>query len=150
MMYTIKNFIKSKAFKEFIHIALKHKWFYIGIILLRILQAIIALGLAEVSRRLFNDISKLSVEFCVTIIGATALLKGINMIIEYLRQWLESLLNETVVTNMRWEVLRKATYLKYSFYEENHTARIYKVFFTDLETVKDLLVNDIRIWYVYQ
>lgn len=34
--------------------------------------------------------------------------------------------NETVVTNMRWAVLRKATYLKYSFYEENHIARIYK------------------------
>jgi len=42
---------------------------------------------------------------------------------------------------MRWAVLRKATYLKYSFYEENHIARVYKVFFTDLESVKDLLVS---------
>lgn len=140
---TIKGFFGSQAFAIFIHIALDYKWLYIGIILLRILQALFAIGLAEVTRRLFNDISDLSIIFCVSIVGATALLKCFNMVAEYFRQWIESLLNESIVTSMRWTLLRKATYLKYSFYEETHIARVHKVFFTDLEAVKDLLVTDI-------
>ena len=84
---TIRGFFGSQAFAIFIHIALDYKWLYIGIILLRVLQALFAIGLAEVTRRLFNDISDLSIIFCVSIVGATALLKCFNMVAEYFRQW---------------------------------------------------------------
>lgn len=137
----IRTFFHSKALVEFWHIALEYKWLYLVIILIRLIEVLLALGFAEVNRRLFNEITSLSLKLCLTIVGLFILIKCLNVITNYFRSWFESLLNESVVTKMRWAVLRKATYIKYSFYEENHIARLYKVFFTDLESVKDLLVS---------
>lgn len=138
---SIRTFFHSKGFVEFLHIALEHKWLYVIIIGIRIIEVLLSLGWAELNRRLFNEITSLSTRLCITIVELFILIKCLNVITNYFRSWLESLLNERVVTRMRWAVLRKATYLKYSFYEENHIARVYKVFFTDLESVKDLLVS---------
>lgn len=138
---SIRTFFHSKGFVEFLHIALEDKWLYVIIIGIRIIEVLLSLGWAELNRRLFNEITSLSIRLCITIVGLFILIKCLNIITNYFRSWLESLLNERVVTRMRWAVLRKATYLKYSFYEENHIARVYKVFFTDLESVKDLLVS---------
>ena len=138
---SIRTFFHSKGFVEFLHIALEYKWLYVIIIGIRIIEVLLSLGGAELNRRLFNEITSLSARLCITIVVLFILIKCLNVITNYFKSWLESLLNERVATRMRWAVLRKATYLKYSFYEENHIAKVYKVFFTDLESVKDLLVG---------
>ena len=140
---SIYKFLTSYTFKEFFKIVRDKKQQYLIVIILRLSITIMSLAWAHANRILFDRIQNLTVEFCVIIVGSFFGIKVINMLLDYLYAWALSYLNETVINWKRWRLLKKSVSIPYSFFEETHMSRLYKVFFTDLETLKDLIQNNL-------
>ncbi|MFR1518482.1 MAG: ABC transporter ATP-binding protein [Clostridia bacterium] len=136
----IHKFLKGDTFKLFFKIILKYKYLLILVIILRLLGTIMSLAWAEANRILFDEITSLTMKFCIGIVLSFLFIKIFNMFLNYVNSWAMSYLNESVINKMRWILLKKSVSIPYPFFENTHMSRLYKVFFTDLETLRDLML----------
>jgi ABC-type multidrug transport system fused ATPase/permease subunit len=124
--------------------ALKYRWVYAVLLLLGIAQIISDLAFAQTSRNLFDTAPHIPREQAVQIIIAFIVIIAAQLLLSFVHSCTESYLNESVVYEMRSDLLSKVQRIPTRFFDMNHSAKILNIFFRQLESVKQFVVYDVQ------
>ena len=107
-------------------------------------QTGLALIAADTSRKLFDAAPKIPPSLLGTVIFTFAAVAAARMGCTYLEAWIGSQLNETVVYELRRDVLTHIQRLPLSYHEKGHSSDSTNILYHDLEVAKDFVVNDVQ------
>ncbi|MFZ4509116.1 MAG: ABC transporter ATP-binding protein [Fimbriimonas sp.] len=144
MRTTVIGFLRDPAFRRHLQIVVRYKWLYAAAIGSQVALTAVALLTAETSRRLFDVAPNISQSFLVQILTAYVAFTVVRMAVSYLGAWAGSLLNETIVYEMRRDVLNHLQNLPLEYFELRHSSDSNNILYHELEQAKDLIVNDVQ------
>lgn len=136
--------LRNQTFREFYKIVAKYKGFYAADIVTNIMITALTLVFAEISRKLFDELPDISADTLTMTLTAFVTVTVVRLVVTYLSSWVRSILNETVVFQMRSEILNHMQRLPLGFHEENHSSKAHNIFRNELETAKQFVVSDIQ------
>ena len=117
---------------------------YVVVIAAQLGQTGVALLAADTSRHLFDAAPKIPPALLSKLLLAFAALAAARMFCTYVEAWIGSQLNETVVYELRRDVLTHLQRLPLSYHEKGHSSDSNSVLYSDLEVAKNFVVYDIQ------
>lgn len=148
MLKTIKKrrvmeLIRRRGFRQFLHLCLKYKYWYLFVILLQLGATGASLMLAETSKRLFDGGTNLSRHELYTLLTGIIGFVALGLICTVCARICNQIVNTNVVFSMRQIVLSKLINLSLSDHETRHSSRSKNLLFNELEIFKQFIVFDI-------
>jgi len=136
--------LSNKSFKQFARIAYRYKKYYIMAICFEFLVLGVVLSLAEINKRIFDQLPTLSSGGAITLLGILAVLIILELLLTYGYSVFVSHLNENVVFGMRKAVLNHFVSVPLGYHEKTHSSTANNIFFNQIDKLKDFLVDDVR------
>jgi ABC-type multidrug transport system fused ATPase/permease subunit len=115
---------------------------YAVVILAQVSQTGVAIAVAEILRRIFDQLP--STAGLGLFVGALVGLAAFRMLATFVDSWIGSMLNETVVYELRREVLNQLQHLPLGFHEGQHSSDATNILYHDLELAKNFVVADVQ------
>ncbi|KMQ32177.1 ABC transporter ATP-binding protein [Bacillus cereus] len=140
---SFSEMIRLKSFQKMLKVILRYKWLYIGTIITDLLLVILSLVFAEATRRLFDMAPNISSNKLTLILSVFAGLAILSICFTYLNNWSRSLVNESIIYQLRHMVLSHLKRLPFSYHENTHSSKSNSIFFNELEIARNLLLWDI-------
>ncbi|CAG7652271.1 ABC transporter ATP-binding protein [Paenibacillus allorhizosphaerae] len=141
---TVLGLLKDPVFLYFLRTVRPYKWMYIGAIVTQIAMTVVSLLFAEAGRRLFDLAPSVPGDVLTLILLAFTGLTVANLLLRFWNEWVRSLLNESVVYEMRRNILNHLQRLPLGFHENTHSSNSVNIMNNELEIVKQFLVSDIQ------
>jgi ABC-type multidrug transport system fused ATPase/permease subunit len=142
--YSILGLLRDPVFRELLGIVRTHRRLYAAAVGSQLALTVLALGFAETSRRLFNLAPHVPAHALTVLLGVILLIAALRLGATFVNNWVSSLLNETVVYEMRRTVLNQLQRLPLAFHEANHSSKASNALYYELEMVKEFVVSDIQ------
>lgn len=136
--------MKDPVFLYFLKSVKRYRLLYIGTIGMQVALTIVSLMFAETGRRLFDLAPRVPTQILIAILSVFAVLTVSRIAIRFWSEWLGSYLNESVVYEMRRNILNHLQRLPLGFHEQTHSSNSVNVMNNELEIVKNFLVFDIQ------
>ncbi|XEC96334.1 hypothetical protein AB6A23_07255 [Paenibacillus tarimensis] len=102
---TVAGLFRDKTFRNFLSIVIKYKWLYIWAIVTEMALTGVALVFAEAGRRLFDLAPNVPKDALVLILIVIISVTLLRLLFTFWNNWVKSLLNESVVYEMRRNIL---------------------------------------------
>ena len=136
--------LKDKTFRSLLSIIKTYKWYYVGAVGSQLLLTAAALYFADTSRRLFDLAPHVPRNSLSHIILVFVFIAVAQLVLTFINNWLRSALNESVVYEMRRNILNHIQRLPLSFHEHNHSSNSVNVMYNELEIAKNFIVFDVQ------
>jgi len=141
---SIWSLFQDRTFRQFLSIIRKFKWYYVGAISAQLALTAAALLFAEASRRLFDQAPDIPGRTITWLLVVFLIVFALQLSLTFVNNWLRSALNESVVYDMRRQVLNHVQRLPLSFHENNHSSTSINIMNNELEIAKDFVVFDVQ------
>jgi ABC-type multidrug transport system fused ATPase/permease subunit len=141
---TVLQLLKDRTFRRHLGFVRRFWWMYAAVIFAQVGQTGASLLAAEVSRRLFDAAPRIPESLFQLVLMGLAAAALLKMACTYLEAWFGSLLNETVVYELRRDVLSHLQRLPLGFFEGGHTSDSTNILYRDLEVAKQFVVYDVQ------
>jgi ABC-type multidrug transport system fused ATPase/permease subunit len=141
---TVLSLLRDKSFRKLLASVGKYRWLYVAAIVSQIAGTGVSLVFAQAGRRLFDLAPHIPdralAQIIAAVIGATILREAFT----FCDAWVRSRLNETVVYELRRNVLNHIQNLPLSFHEDKHSSVSMNIIYRELEIAKDFIVSDVQ------
>lgn len=141
---TIIGLFRDPVFRNFIASVKKYRHLYIGAILTQVAMTVVSLLFAETGRRLFDYAPSVPTQALIVLLSSFVGLTLARIALRFWNEWIRSYLNESVVYEMRRNILNHLQRLPLGFHEQTHSSNSVNVMNNELEIVKNFLVADIQ------
>jgi ABC-type multidrug transport system fused ATPase/permease subunit len=141
---SVFSLLKDRTFFSLLSIIKKYKWYYVGAVGSQLLLTAAALLFADTSRWLFNIAPNVPRDSLANILIVFSCVAGFQLVFTFINNWIRSALNESVVYEMRRNILNRLQRLPLSFHENNHSSNSVNVMNNELEIAKDFIVYDVQ------
>lgn len=141
---TVFGLFRDPVFLHFVGSVRKYRWLYVGAIATQVGLTLVSLLFAETGRRLFDLAPNIPAKALTVLLSVFVGLTVCTMALRFWNEWLRSYLNESVVYEMRRNILNHLQRLPLGFHEANHSSTSVNVMHHELEIVKNFLVSDIQ------
>jgi ABC-type multidrug transport system fused ATPase/permease subunit len=141
---SVFGLMKDPVFLHFLKSVKKYRLLYIGTIGTQLALTIVSLLFAETGRRLFDLAPHMSTQILIALLSVFVGLTVSRIALRFWNEWLGSYLNESVVYEMRRNILNHLQRLPLGFHEQTHSSNSVNVMNNELEIVKNFLVFDIQ------
>ncbi|ULL19183.1 ABC transporter ATP-binding protein [Paenibacillus sp. H1-7] len=141
---SILGLLRDPVFLIFLKSVKKYRWIYVGAIATQVTMTVISLLFAETGRRLFDYAPNVPAQALILLLSSFVGLTAARIGLQFGNEWLRSYLNESVVYEMRRNILNHLQRLPLGFHEQNHSSSSVNVMHHELEIVKNFLVADIQ------
>ncbi|MDQ0112339.1 ABC transporter ATP-binding protein [Paenibacillus harenae] len=141
---SVWSLLKDSTFRSLLSIVTKYKWYYVFAVGSQLLLTAVALLFADTSRRLFDQAPNIARDSLVGLLVTFSIIAMLQLLFTFVNNWLRSALNESVVYEMRRNILNHLQRLPLSFHENNHSSNSVNVMHHDLEIAKDFIVFDVQ------
>ncbi|WP_158301984.1 ABC transporter ATP-binding protein [Paenibacillus mesophilus] len=141
---TVFGLFRDPVFLHFIKSVGKYKLHYAGAIGSQVALTVVSLLFAEAGRRLFDHAPNVPAKVLIIVLTSFVVLTLCRIGLRFCNEWLRSYLNESVVYEMRRNILNHLQRLPLGFHEQTHSSNSVNVMHNELEIVKNFLVADIQ------
>lgn len=141
---SVWSLFQDRTFRQFLSIIGRFKWYYAGAISAQLALTATALMFAEASRRLFDQAPDIPGRTIAWLLVVFMIVFVLQLGLTFVNNWLRSALNESVVYDMRRQVLNHVQRLPLSFHENNHSSTSINILRNELEIAKDFVVFDVQ------
>lgn len=141
---SVFSLLKDRTFHDLLSIIKKYKWYYVSAVGSQLLLTAAALLFADTSRRLFNMAPNVPRGSLANILLVFACIAIFQLIFTFINNWIRSALNESVVYEMRRNILSHLQRLPLSFHEHNHSSNSVNIMHNELEIAKNFIVFDVQ------
>ena len=141
---TVLSLLRDKSFRKLLRIVGKYRWMYVGAISAQIAVTGVSLIFAQANRRLFDLAPHIPKQALTTIILMLATATILRNLLIFGTSWVRSRLNESVVYELRRNVLNHIQNLPLDFHENKHSSESMNIIYRELEIAKDFIVQDVQ------
>jgi ABC-type multidrug transport system fused ATPase/permease subunit len=141
---SVWSLLRDRTFRQFLSIIRRFKWYYAGAISAQLSLTAAALLFAEASRRLFDQAPDIPGHTITWLLVVFLIVFALQLSLTFVNNWLRSALNESVVYEMRRQVLNHVQRLPLAFHENNHSSTSINIMNKELEIAKDFVVFDVQ------
>ncbi|MBC8137743.1 MAG: ABC transporter ATP-binding protein [Fibrella sp.] len=141
---SILGLLKDRTFLGFLAIVRQYKGLYAISLFAQFVGIGLGLLFADTSRRLFDAAPKVPPALLTQLLWIFAGIVVARLGVTFVISWIQSLLNESVVYQMRRNVVKHLVDQPLSFHENNHSSSAFTVIYNELERAKDFVVSDIQ------
>lgn len=135
---------QNKVFIKLAGLALPYKWVYLALFSIGIILIAADLAFAQNSRVLFDLAPQIPKNMVVRITVVFSIIIILQLGLNFIMNWLNSYLNESVVYAMRRNILDKIQHLPIKYFDTNHSSKVMNIFFNQLEATKNFIVFDVQ------
>lgn len=130
--------------KKIINIALPFKKWYILSTIISVALIVLDLAFAQNSKILFDLAPDIMHNKAVQIIVAFCAITVLQYLFNFLNGCISSFINESIVYEMRKNILGKVERLPITYFDNNHSSKVMSIFYDQLETTKEFVVFGLR------
>lgn len=141
---TVSSLLRDKSFHKLLRSVRKYRWMYVAAIGSQIAGTVVALIFAQANRRLFDLAPHIPTRALAGIIGALIVATALRHLFSFTDNWVRSTLNESVVYELRKDVLSHIQNLPLNFHEDKHSSVSMNIIYRELEITKDFVVSDVQ------
>lgn len=141
---SVLSLLKDSTFRSLLSVVSKYKWYYVFAVSSQLLLTGASLLFADTSRRLFNLAPDIARDSLIGILITFSGIAVFQLLFTFINNWLQSALNESVVYEMRRNILNHLQRLPLSFHEHNHSSNSVNVMHHELEIAKNFVVFDVQ------
>lgn len=131
---TVWGLLRDPVFLYFLGSVKKYRWQYAGAIATQIGLTVVSLFFAEAGRRLFDLAPNVPGDALALILLAFVGLTAARILLRFWNEWVRSLLNESVVYEMRRNILNHLQRMPLGFHEKNHSSTSVNMMNNELES----------------
>ncbi len=140
----IADLFRDPTFLGFLAIVRQYKGLYAISLAAQFVEIGLSLWFADTTRRLFDAAPRVPPVLLSQILITLSVIALSRLAATFVTNWVQSLLNESVVYQMRRSVLAHLQSLPLSFHEKNHSSGAFNVIYNELEVSKEFVVFHIQ------
>ncbi|WP_337099997.1 ABC transporter ATP-binding protein [Paenibacillus sp. YIM B09110] len=141
---SVWSLLKDRTFRSLLSIVKTYKWYYVFAVSSQLLLTAAALLFADTSRKLFDQAPDIARDSLIGLLATFSIIALLQLLLTFINNWLRSALNESVVYEMRRNILNHLQRLPLAFHENNHSSNSVNVMHHELEIAKNFIVYDVQ------